>query len=141
MISKMTTIVLIVTLLIIAVVVIACFEFAPRNSTLAIIYTLNSYRKVHGYLPNDLSELSFWEKRLVPCDNKPEKSWSKYIISYNPEYDKNNKEWVVTVIGRKNRSFRYVTYALWADGKITEEDTPEDISENSKNIKYYYLTR
>lgn len=119
------------------------FQTTPRYYTrYAFISILKSYTvespQSHVY---NLTTLPRLAKKLAACGPKARPTRKKNVVVFNPRYhEKSAHDWIVIIKGRDFESWRKGNPVLWNDGSVTWHKVTHTLTENKKDLKFYYLS-
>ena len=96
-------------------------------------------------LPEDLTDLEIWKNKIESCPPSKYAPPGKCLIIYNPNYEKDKKDWVV-MIGYDFKTTNYMRCPIIiynnndAGVAINKKEVRDKIFSNRTGLKYYYFT-
>ena len=146
--TRKLTICVILLLFIFIIISITYVPFHPKRPSpykypFGIVDSLRARIK-NGKLPQDLTELGIWEDKIRPCPPTTEVPPDKWLILYNPNYKKDEPDWVI-ILGYdfEPKHFLHGPHVFWNNNKTTLLTKPKkfikEFVNNRTDLKYYYL--
>ena len=146
--TRKLTICVILLLFIFIIISITYVPFHPKRPSpykypFGIVDSLRARIK-NGKLPQDLTELGIWEDKIRPCPPTTEVPPDKWLILYNPNYKKDEFDWVV-VLGYdfQPRHWLLSPLVFWNNGQMGTltklKKFMKEFVNNRTDLKYYYL--
>ena len=97
-----------------------------------------------GKLPQDLADLNVWHDRLTACQPTKRATPGHVLTIYNPNYDKNEQDWVVAVgydfePGYSSRRLLVLLNDCKCVAYPVSEESINRLFGGRTNLRYYYV--